>query len=147
MATPSSRKRLIARIILLAVLFGVLWFIRHRQQAAQQLPIPSTTTTTSTSSQQNPQTQHTAPAYAIEVLNFIRRNGHSPEKYVGGREFLNKEKKLPAKSPDGKKIRYSEWDVKPKVEGENRGPERLVTGSDHSAWYTRDHYKTFLKID
>ena len=26
------------------------------------------------------------------------------------------------------------------------GPERLVTGSDGSAYYTDDHYKTFKKI-
>lgn len=145
MATPSSRKRLIARLLLIAVLFGVLWFIRYQQQRATQITPPPPTTTTS--GQQGTPSQAGVPAHVLEVLNFIRRNGQSPEGYVGGKEFLNREKKLPAKAPDGKRIRYSEWDVHPKVKGENRGPDRLVTGSDHSAWYTKNHYKTFIKIE
>ena len=145
MATPSSRKRLFARLIIFALIIGVVWFIRHRQQATQQLP--SAPNPTNTSGQHDTPPQNKAPVYVLEVLNFIRRNGHAPEKYVGGREFLNKEKHLPAKGTDGKRIRYSEWDVYAKVKGQNRGPERLVTGSDHSAWYSKDHYKTFLRID
>ena len=148
MATISTRKRLIARLLLLAVLIGVVWFVRHRQQAAQQLPSAPTTGASSGQTTGNQQQNPTgAPAYVLEVLNYVRRNGEAPAGYVGGKEFQNREKKLPAKDGGGKKIRYSEWDVQPKVQGKNRGPERLVTGSDHSAWYTRDHYKNFLKID
>jgi guanyl-specific ribonuclease Sa len=142
MATASAKKRLIARLILLALLFAVVWFVKNRQAAAPQLPAPNTN-----SGQQTPQTQSGVPKYALDVLDCIRRNGQAPAGYVGGREFQNREKKLPAKSGDGKRIRYSEWDVLPKEEGKNRGPERLVTGSDHSAWYTNDHYKSFLKIE
>lgn len=144
MATPSPRKRLIARLILLAVLFGIVWFVRSRQQAAIE-PAGAGTPQTNQPSQA-PQTQ-SAPAYALKVLQYIRQNGQAPDGYVGGREFQNREKRLPQKAPDGKKIRYSEWDVHPKTAGKDRGPERLVTGSDHSAWYTKDHYKSFLKID
>jgi len=36
--------------------------------------------------------------------------------------------------------------VNPRMPGKNRGPERLVTGSDGSAYYTADHYKSFIKI-
>ncbi len=142
MATASTRKRLIARLILLALLFAVVWFVKNRQQAVTQLPGPTTT-----SGHQGGQTQNGVPKYALDVLDYIRRNGQAPEGYVGGREFQNREKKLPAKSGDGKRIRYSEWDVQPKEEGKNRGPERLVTGSDHSAWYTKDHYKSFVKVE
>ena len=145
MSTPSTRTRLIARLVILALFMGVLWFLWHRQQVAHQVPSPSTPA--NTSEQQNTQSQNSTPAYVLNVLNFVRRNGEAPDGYVGGREFKNKEKHLPAKGPDGKRIRYSEWDVKPKVQGQNRGPERLVTGSDHSAWYTRDHYKNFIKIE
>ena len=62
-------------------------------------------------------------------------------------EKLKAEASQMAKDAENKRIRYSEWDVHPKVQGQNRGPERLITGSDHSAYYTRDHYKTFLKIN
>ena len=144
MQRPSPGKRLLAKLLIIAALAAVAWFVWHRQQQAQQTvytPAPPQT------GQGNTQPQVQIPAYVLETLQFIRRNGQAPEGFVGGREFQNKEKRLPAKDSGNKRIRYSEWDVRPKVQGQNRGPERLVTGSDHSAYYTRDHYKTFLKID
>ncbi|MBC7774900.1 MAG: ribonuclease [Phycisphaerae bacterium] len=145
MKRPSPQKRLIARLLLLAALAAVAWFVWHRQHQAQQIgQQPSAPTQTN---QGNKSATSKAPAYVLDVLQFIRRNGHAPDGLVGGREFQNKEKHLPAKDSDNKRIRYSEWDVHPKVQGQNRGPERLVTGSDHSAYYTPDHYKNFLKID
>lgn len=152
MASPSTSKRIIARLIIVGLLLGVVWFVRHRQQTALQLPNAAPTTTSTTSGTHSTPAQGTSneakvPNYALEVLNFVRRNGEAPKGFVGGKEFQNREKKLPPKANDGKRIHYSEWDVHPKVEGQNRGPERLVTGSDHSAWYTKDHYKNFVKID
>ncbi|MFN0034362.1 MAG: ribonuclease domain-containing protein [Saprospiraceae bacterium] len=138
------QKRLIARLLIFAALLAGLWFMWHRQQQAQQ---PGHTPKPAQTEQGNSQSASKAPAYVLDVLRHIRRNGHAPDGYVGGREFQNREKHLPTKDSDGTRIRYSEWDVRPKVQGQNRGPERLVTGSDHSAYYTRDHYKTFLKID
>jgi ribonuclease T1 len=144
MARPSPQKRLIARLLLLAALFAVVWWVRQRQQADSAKPAPAPTADES----QNPTRSNAQiPTYVLDVLRFVRENGRAPEGYVGGREFQNREKRLPAKSPDGQRLRYSEWDVRPKIEGQNRGAERLVTGSDHSAWYTKDHYKSFLKIE
>jgi len=145
MATASTQKRLIARLILLAVLFGIIWFVKNRQEATPQIPAPSTPG--KTAEQQDTRSQNGVPKYALDVLEYVRRNGQAPEGYVGGREFQNREKKLPAKSSDNKRIQYSEWDAQPKVQGKNRGAERLITGSDHSAWYTKDHYKSFEKIE
>lgn len=141
MKRASPQKRLLARLVILAVLGALAWFVWHRQQQVGQVPKPASTEQGNT----NPSSK--IPTYVLENLQFIRSNGHAPEGYVGGREFQNREKRLPQKKPDGKKIRYSEWDVHPKEQGKNRGPERLVTGSDHSAYYTKDHYKTFLKIE
>jgi guanyl-specific ribonuclease Sa len=53
---------------------------------------------------------------------------------------------LPRQDKRGRTIKYREWDVNPQRPGVNRGPERLVTGSDHSAYYTDDHYRSFKKI-
>lgn len=146
MKAPSFQKRLIARLIIFGVLLAVIWFVWHRQQKA--LPASPLPTPTHTERGTTPApNQGQAPAYVQEVLQYVRRNGAAPEQYVGGREFQNKEKRLPLKDASNQRIRYSEWDVHPKVKGQNRGPERLITGSDHSAYYTRDHYKTFLKID
>jgi len=41
---------------------------------------------------------------------------------------------------------YKEWDVNTYRRGVNRGQERLVTGSDGSAYYTDNHYKTFVRV-
>jgi ribonuclease T1 len=87
-----------------------------------------------------------APAYVLETLAHICTHGEAPAGYVGGRTFQNREKRLPLNDEKGHPIRYREWDVHPKEPGKNRGAERLVTGSDQSAWYTRDHYKSFRKI-
>ncbi|ADG77579.1 Guanine-specific ribonuclease N1 and T1 OS=Tsukamurella paurometabola (strain ATCC 8368 / DSM/ CCUG 35730 / CIP 100753 / JCM 10117 / KCTC 9821 / NBRC 16120/ NCIMB 702349 / NCTC 13040) OX=521096 GN=Tpau_0946 PE=3 SV=1 [Tsukamurella paurometabola] len=64
----------------------------------------------------------------------------------GGRTFGNFEKRLPATGADGTKVRYTEWDVNIKKPNRGRDAERIVTGSDGSAWYTLDHYETFTRI-
>jgi ribonuclease T1 len=82
----------------------------------------------------------------MKVLQHVDKE-HAPLKgYEGGRTFLNVEKHLAKKDDKGKAITYQEWDVNPHVAGVNRGAERLITGSDGSAYYTDDHYKTFKKI-
>lgn len=54
---------------------------------------------------------------------------------------------LPKTDSNGNPITYKEWDVNPKIKGQDRGLERLVTGSDGSAWKTTDHYKTFTQME
>jgi ribonuclease T1 len=87
-----------------------------------------------------------APDYVWETLEYIEKHDKAPQDFVGGREFQNREKRLPLEDARQQTIRYREWDVHPKVSGQNRGPERLITGSDQSAWYTRDHYSHFAKL-
>jgi guanyl-specific ribonuclease Sa len=64
----------------------------------------------------------------------------------GGRPYRNGDGHLPTTDVSGKPITYQEWDVNPKVPGQDRGDERIVTGSDGSAWYTSDHYGTFQRL-
>lgn len=99
------------------------------------------------STQAAPSQQANFPAYVLETLAFVKENARPLEGFVGGRDFQNREKRLPLKTADGQKIRYREWDVHPKIQGKNRGAERLVTGSDGSAWFTKDHYSTFTRIE
>jgi len=87
------------------------------------------------------------PQKVYEVLKYIKENGEAPDGYVGGRKFGNYEKQLPQKDANGRRINYQEWDVNPKQQGRNRGAERLVTGSDNKAYYTQNHYKTFIEIE
>ncbi|MGC4933372.1 ribonuclease domain-containing protein [Gordonia sp. DT30] len=64
----------------------------------------------------------------------------------GGIEFRNGEGRLPRTASRGRRISYREWDVNPKKPGHSRDAERIVTGDDGSAWYTFDHYQTFVRI-
>ncbi|WP_330232877.1 ribonuclease [Nocardia sp. NBC_00508] len=64
----------------------------------------------------------------------------------GGERWMNRGGDLPATDSAGKPLTYQEWDVNPKQPGRSRDAERIVTGSDGSAWYTGDHYKTFTRM-
>jgi dienelactone hydrolase len=92
----------------------------------------------------------TAPAGIPEkvqrVLTYVDKHGEPMDGYEGGRTFGNFERRLPVADDHGRRIKYREWDVNPLRPGVNRGPERLVTGSDGSAYFTADHYATFKKI-
>ena len=86
------------------------------------------------------------PTTALNVLKYVRQNGVAMDGYVGGRRFGNFENLLPKKDASGKRIDYQEWDVNPKIQGKNRGTERLITGSDGKAYYTNDHYRSFIEV-
>ncbi len=90
--------------------------------------------------------QGEVPAKVYDVLNYVKENGKAKKGYVGGRTFQNREKILPKVDAKGQKIKYQEWDVNRKIQGKNRGAERMVTGSDGRSWYTSDHYKSFTEI-
>ena len=77
---------------------------------------------------------------AQTVLDRVDAAGAPLPGYKGGSVFKNTEGKLP-ETPG---VTYREWDVNPYTKGVNRGAERVVTGSDGSAYWTGDHYDTFL---
>jgi ribonuclease T1 len=87
------------------------------------------------------------PAKVFKVLSYVKAHGEAMPGYVGGRTFQNRERRLPRSSSSGEKIRYQEWDVNPKRSGQNRGAERLITASDQHAYFTDDHYSTFIQIE
>lgn len=64
----------------------------------------------------------------------------------GGDQWMNRAGTLPKTDSSGKPITYQEWDVNPKQRGQTRDAERIVTGSDGSAYYTGDHYETFTRM-
>jgi len=85
-----------------------------------------------------------------KTLDSVDQTGKAPPGQVGGRQFMNDGRgggeTLPKTDAQGNPVEYREWDVNPKQPGVNRGPERLVTGSDGSAYYTSDHYQSFTQI-
>lgn len=93
---------------------------------------------------------HSAPKRVTDTLAHIDAGdwpgaAHAPGTH-GGDPFGNREKRLPATDSAGKKITYAEWDVNAKKKGQGRDAERIITGSDGSAWYTLDHYSHFTRI-
>lgn len=141
--------------ILIGLLIGI--FISKQvfeKKKTQITPNPTTTqripatekNTGTTESSGHINSNSGIPQQVYEILRYIRANNHAMPGYVGGRIFSNREKLLPMLDSDGNAIQYREWDVNPKMDGQNRGAERLVTGSDSRAWYTSDHYKSFKEI-
>jgi guanyl-specific ribonuclease Sa len=90
------------------------------------------------------------PQKAHDVAAQIEQTGDTFPDYKGGRNFNNDGRGngeiLPRQTASGASITYQEWDVNRYIQGVNRGPERLVTGTDGSRYFTGDHYKTFQKF-
>ncbi|MDG3008891.1 ribonuclease [Rhodococcus sp. D2-41] len=89
------------------------------------------------------------PAAAYATLKLIDagdwpEGAHAPGT-KGGTVWQNRGGSLP-RTADGAKVTYLEWDVNPKRPGRSRDAQRIVTGSDGSAWYTGDHYSTFTRM-
>ena len=82
------------------------------------------------------------PLAARNTLKALEeRHGDPLPGYVGGRPFLNRERILP-------RGRYREYDVHPKVPGQNRGGERIVIDQGTGkAYYTADHYRSFIPMN
>ena len=79
------------------------------------------------------------PANAQSVLQYVRQTGHAPDGYVGGRVFENREGRLPAGGD------YREFDVDPH-NGPRNADRIIVDWNTKQAWYTGDHYRTFIPM-
>ncbi|MCS3778399.1 ribonuclease domain-containing protein [Tsukamurella ocularis] len=90
-----------------------------------------------------------APARVLATLARIDAGTWPPKDgsgTQGGRNFGNFEGRLPANDKQGKRAKYTEWDVNVKKSGRGRDAERIITGADGGAWFTLDHYETFTRI-
>jgi guanyl-specific ribonuclease Sa len=133
--------------LILGLLIGRQIFVPTQDQNKNRVAIPSTVSNELGNKIPNENDGNTViPPKVYDVLNYIRANHHAMEGYVGGRVFTNREKIVPVVDSAGNPIQYQEWDVNPKIQGQNRGTERILTGSDGRAWYTNDHYQTFTEI-
>ena len=77
----------------------------------------------------------------VATLELIERGGPFPFRQ-DNTIFGNREGRLPAKARDY----YREYTV-PTEGAANRGARRVIRGRAGETYYTRDHYRTFLRID
>ena len=157
-----SRRRVVASALGVVVLLAVLaltWWIDGRGDADTEAAAPTTTNATfvdgsamtgAARSRTESPTTADLPARVRRTLAYID-SGDWPAAADapgtrGGDTFRNNERRLPTRGADGKRLTYREWDVNPKKRGRGRDAERIVTGSDGSAYYTLDHYDSFTKI-
>ena len=89
-------------------------------------------------------TQPAIPQEAYDTYNYvIDHNGAPPQGYKGGKTFLNDGRSggevLPTNSAP-----FREYDIFPYDPIIGRGAERIVIGVDSRAWYTGDHYSSFI---
>jgi len=83
----------------------------------------------------------TERAQLVATLDLIDRGGPFPYKQ-DGTTFGNREKRLPLKARDY----YREYTV-PTPGAKNRGARRVIRGRGGETYYTRDHYRMFMRID
>jgi ribonuclease T1 len=133
------------RILLTLITCCILLFSCRRapsstdQAAATQQEKTAISTSTDTDAEDNVQVAG-VPQKAYTVAAYIAKNNKAPQGYVGGTVFQNREGRLPPG------VAYKEYDVNPKVKGQNRGAERIIIGADGVRYYTGDHYRTFTKF-
>jgi hypothetical protein len=94
--------------------------------------------------------QDPVPDKAKDAADYANNNNSAAQPgYKGGGAFENDGRGngqiLDRTDPDGNPINYKEYDVNPRVPGQNRGTERVVMGSDGRSWYTMI-IKTFTEI-
>jgi ribonuclease T1 len=86
-------------------------------------------------------TQDPVPQKAHDVCEHVQKTGGPPKDYEGGWTFENREGKLPQGGD------YREFDIDPKIPGTGRNAERIVLDMNNGrAWYTPNHYNTFVEI-
>ncbi|HYK02683.1 MAG TPA: ribonuclease domain-containing protein [Thermoanaerobaculia bacterium] len=79
-------------------------------------------------------------AELVKTLDLIERGGPFPHKQDGS-VFGNRERQLP-QQPRGY---YHEYTVRTPG-APNRGARRVVRGDGGELYYTRDHYRTFIRL-
>ena len=146
-----SRRWIISILVLWSLLASVTLGLQVDGQSATwsveragalESAFPATITDRPTNAPYIRQHEQAVPQKARDLLAQLRaRHGEPLPGYVGGREFQNRERRLP-------RGHYREYDVNPKVRGRSRDAERIVIEQDTGkAYYTGNHYRTFIPLN
>ncbi len=148
-----NRRKSIAAAIAVAIIVAICsaaWLVSHSRSDSTSTSSSAPTNALKSGSSKSGASKSGVPQRVITTLALVDA-GRWPEAAnspgtQGGRQFRNNEGKLPRKDASGKAMRYQEWDVNPKARNRGRDAERIITAADGSAWYTLDHYQTFINI-
>ena len=131
------------KAIRLIFFLGLGLFILYVKLATVTPPNPPATDAKSSSpasgSVSQPAVDGAVPQKVLHVLQIVRSTGQPPDGYVGGRVFQNREGHLPAGGD------YREFDVDPH-QGDRNAERIIVEWNTKKAWYTADHYQTFVPL-
>jgi ribonuclease T1 len=133
---------------LLAIAIGTYW--QQRDHTVNPAEAPKTA-----SPAQAQETGKPAPSQKIDevvrdaeeraelqkTLDLIARGGPFPYRNDGG-VFANRERSLPQQE----RGYYREYTVVTRG-AQDRGARRVIRGNEGETYYTRDHYRTFARID
>ncbi len=157
-STALSPRGLGVLLTFFVLVVAAIWLLNRPDAAATSAPavVRSAAPTVSSSALPSLSTRTPPPSSASArtkaryVLAVVDATGEAPSGYVGGRQFMNDERggttALPRRDRGGRAVTYHEYDVNPRRSGVNRGPQRLVVGSDGSAYLTADHYVTWERL-
>lgn len=128
--------------LLLALVYAGSMGLSSSSTEVERAPSPDNSTVTLPKSIDTPSSLRKAPEKVYDLLQRLEERDGSPlPGYVGGREFQNRERRLP-------RGRYREYDVNPKIRGRGRDAERIVIEQQTGkAYYTEDHYRTFVPLN
>jgi len=143
MFTPRRRRiRPIGLFISLLCAFSLVSWVSSAAGDVGDAPLNANTIISSPNQIERPSSLSTPPQKAYDLLKQLEERGGIPlPGYVGGRDFQNRERRLPRGS-------YREYDVNPKIRGRRRNAERIVIEQRiGKAYYTGDHYRTFVPLN
>lgn len=143
MATPRRKRiRLIGLLVCLLCTFSLAPSVSITATDLDDGPVNANTIISSPDQIEQPPALTTPPRKAYDLLKQLQARGGIPlPGYIGGRDFQNRERRLPRGS-------YREYDVNPKIRGRGRDAERIVIEQQTGkAYYTRDHYRTFVSLN
>jgi len=120
-------------MLLLAVLLGVVW-------AWQQGMLPTLGAKSAQTDATSQIDEADLPRQARDTLKAIDRGG--PFRYHQDGAVFRTDERVPPQQPRGY---YHEYTVDTPG-SPDRGPRRIVTGSNGEFYWTPDHYRSFVKI-
>lgn len=86
------------------------------------------------------------PRAAYTALLYYQLHKEAPPGFNGIKEFRSSKSGLPEIDQNGKPVAYIESDIFPVVPNINRGNQRIIVSNDGTAYFTPNHYQSFIEI-